>query len=340
MVKQVNIMDWFLSHRDELLLFLVLCLSLVSGYTSHHVFDSANIEGYFYRDSGTVAENHRVSSSTESTEYEVVGYPGEIITEGKNISTIFEAQKSVLVTRGVGGVKVEPYFVETNRWGLREERFEIEKPENTTRILLMGDSYAFGWGVNRSNRFADIVETKLNERRKTQVIVAAVPNWGMEDYRNYWQEQGKRLNPDIVVVAVVGNDELAVEKTREIDESSKTREERRNRMKEYIDRQETRSNSPLRRGARSMVKNTNAKWLFYQVTGISKHYDKLWKDLEDKKGTEFVSVPKKLDREQDSEYILHKDDRHWNEKGHRWLAEKLYSELRNLPAFQVETDTG
>lgn len=93
--------------------------------------------------------------------------------------------------------------IETNAHGLREASFDTEKPPNTTRILVIGDSMTWGTGVNESARFTDILEHRLNERQGAtyEVINAGVPGWGMRDYYLFLKERGLDYDPDIVIVA-------------------------------------------------------------------------------------------------------------------------------------------
>lgn len=101
-----------------------------------------------------------------------------------------------------------PVKVSSNRFGLREDDFSLEPPQNTTRILVVGDSYVYGYGVNESDRFTDVLEKRLNTESDSdyQVINAAIPGWGPEDYYTFLNEKGIDFNPDVVVVGFVGND--------------------------------------------------------------------------------------------------------------------------------------
>lgn len=97
-----------------------------------------------------------------------------------------------------------PMYIEfINSHGIRDDPFEAEKPENTTRILVLGDSHTFGLGLNASQRYTEKTERALNERfeRRIQVINAGQNGAGMKDYYLYLLNHGIAYDPDIVVVA-------------------------------------------------------------------------------------------------------------------------------------------
>lgn len=95
------------------------------------------------------------------------------------------------------------FTVDRNRLGLREEDISLENTVNITRILVLGDSYTFGSGINRSDRYTDILERLLNNASRTsvEVINAGIPGGGMKDYYFALKRQGLRYNPDIVIVS-------------------------------------------------------------------------------------------------------------------------------------------
>lgn len=106
-----------------------------------------------------------------------------------------------------------PVLVRTNSHGLRDEAIALEKPEDTTRILVIGDSYTFGTGVNASQRYTDILERRLNRAfdQRVQVINAGVPGWGMENYHAFLEQYGTAFDPDVVVIAFIMNDGISRE---------------------------------------------------------------------------------------------------------------------------------
>lgn len=59
----------------------------------------------------------------------------------------------------------------TNAQGLREDReIQIDKPANTFRLLTIGDSYVYGYGVERGETFQAVAETALRSRHAGKSI--------------------------------------------------------------------------------------------------------------------------------------------------------------------------
>jgi D-alanyl-lipoteichoic acid acyltransferase DltB (MBOAT superfamily) len=50
----------------------------------------------------------------------------------------------------------------TNRWGMRDRDYELQKPAGTLRLALIGSSYVLGSGVNNEETFETITEDRLN----------------------------------------------------------------------------------------------------------------------------------------------------------------------------------
>ena len=102
-----------------------------------------------------------------------------------------------------------------NANGLRASRdYEYEKPAGAKRILVLGDSYAWGYGVADDELFTELLEQSLNAKAPEEsatstweVINSGVSGWGTDQQLLYLKQEGLRYQPDIVVVAFfLGND--------------------------------------------------------------------------------------------------------------------------------------
>ncbi len=98
--------------------------------------------------------------------------------------------------------------VELNSHGLRDEEVPYPKPPGERRILVLGDSVTFGWGVSQGETFSDRMEPLLRARtgERWQVVNAGVNGYNSEQEAIYLQTEGMRYKPDIVLLVYVHND--------------------------------------------------------------------------------------------------------------------------------------
>jgi len=99
--------------------------------------------------------------------------------------------------------------IETNNEGWRGKLCPIHKDKNTIRIVTIGDSHMFGWGVSEDKRYTNILENMLNLKfpeKRWEIINTAVP--GYNTYMEVETLKRKALiyKPDIVIMEYIGND--------------------------------------------------------------------------------------------------------------------------------------
>ena len=76
-------------------------------------------------------------------------------------------------------------------------------PKDGKRILGVGDSFTFPFGVGFEKGYLGVIEQKLD----VEVIKAGVSGYAPSQYLNYIQARGLKYNPDLVVLGFyVGND--------------------------------------------------------------------------------------------------------------------------------------
>src|SRR2546423_4483343 len=101
--------------------------------------------------------------------------------------------------------KVDHKPVHINSHGTRGPEFEVAKSANTIRILSLGDSKAFGWGLSDAETYSALIERLLQERlgnrKKVEVINAGVNAWSYPQLNAYFRHTGLGYNPDFVIVA-------------------------------------------------------------------------------------------------------------------------------------------
>ncbi len=98
--------------------------------------------------------------------------------------------------------------VAINSLGLRgpESRRQATQP----RILVLGDSFVFGWGVEIEASMVAGVQLGLRQDySELEVLNGGLPGFGLRDEVDWLRHHGLRLEPDLVVLVVMmGNDLL------------------------------------------------------------------------------------------------------------------------------------
>jgi lysophospholipase L1-like esterase len=95
--------------------------------------------------------------------------------------------------------------VSINSDGFRDREYPVER-DASNRIIFLGDSLTFGWGVEKSKTFKDILEAKLSETHPTQIINFGTGNYNTEQEVSLFLEKGLKYKPDLAVVFYFIND--------------------------------------------------------------------------------------------------------------------------------------
>jgi len=98
-----------------------------------------------------------------------------------------------------------------NSMGMRNPETTVEKPDGVYRILAVGDSVAFGWGVHEHECAPRVLETLLNEEnpfpgKRVEVINAAVPGWNVVEEVMFILDESARFEPDMILWVLCIND--------------------------------------------------------------------------------------------------------------------------------------
>jgi hypothetical protein len=90
------------------------------------------------------------------------------------------------------------YEIAVNREGIRSDReFAFEKPANTTRIIVLGDSMAAGQFVSNTQRFSETLERR---RQGLEVINLALEGSGTDQQVLLYEHVGLKFEHDIVIL--------------------------------------------------------------------------------------------------------------------------------------------
>lgn len=121
-------------------------------------------------------------------------------------STIYTTLKPS--TRCYSG-RVNPLSVRINNLGFRDmDDKEIQKKPGVYRVLFIGDSYTFGYGVSEQESFPKLTEMHLKRSgTQTEVLNAGIPGVGPDWYYLFLKHKAFDFAPDLIVVNIyLGND--------------------------------------------------------------------------------------------------------------------------------------
>lgn len=94
-----------------------------------------------------------------------------------------------------------------NESGLRGKIYDYEKADDVTRILFLGDSVVFGYGVAIKDVVTSRLEKLLGARGdKVEVINTGVPSFNTEQEVAFLENEGIRYKPDFVILGFYWND--------------------------------------------------------------------------------------------------------------------------------------
>lgn len=104
-------------------------------------------------------------------------------------------------------VRIPRSKIETNSIGMRDKEYSLNKAPGTYRIFVLGDSFAFGLGVNNEEMFSEVLERELNGQYEGsfEVFNLAILGIGTDsEYSRllqYWD-----YTPDVVILQYYWND--------------------------------------------------------------------------------------------------------------------------------------
>ncbi len=94
--------------------------------------------------------------------------------------------------------------VRLNARGLRGGEHAYEPAPGVRRIVVLGDSFAWGWGVGDGEVFTDVLDDLLGPG--IEVVNLAVPGYSTDQQLWTLEREGLRYHPDVVLLAFCTND--------------------------------------------------------------------------------------------------------------------------------------
>lgn len=94
--------------------------------------------------------------------------------------------------------------VKTNSYGMRDDE-PLAQPAR--RIVVLGDSFAFGFGVPQEETFPILLEQEINKGQEVyDVLNLAVAGYAIQDEVKVLQYKGLQWDPEWVIIGYVLND--------------------------------------------------------------------------------------------------------------------------------------
>ncbi len=99
------------------------------------------------------------------------------------------------------------YDISINSQGLRD--YEHNYNKSKTRILVLGDTISFGTGLDYNSTFPHLLENKFNSGGYgIEVINTGVNGYQPSQEYAYYQNEGYKYNPDMILIGIALNDIL------------------------------------------------------------------------------------------------------------------------------------
>ena len=99
--------------------------------------------------------------------------------------------------------------VQTNSIGHRYKEYISAdfNDKEYKKVLLLGDSFMFGYGVNMEDHIATHIDNQLNDKHDFYTIInAGVGGWGTIQEVTYAKDNFRVFNPDFIILLFCGND--------------------------------------------------------------------------------------------------------------------------------------
>ena len=106
------------------------------------------------------------------------------------------------------------YTVNINSMGFRD-REVTPRVSGKRRIVVIGDSFVYGWGLKIEQAWPKVLEDELNAAgQNVEVFDLGSPGYGPAEYLEVARRAIPRLSPDLVIVGVLQGDDLMQERQR------------------------------------------------------------------------------------------------------------------------------
>lgn len=108
-------------------------------------------------------------------------------------------------------INMGPAKVLTNSHGFRSPEISLKKPEGQYRVIVLGDSSAFGHFVGNDQTFGAVLEKMLRIRhpgRDVRFINGAVLGYTSYQAATFMKERGWKFSPDLIIIGFNNDPQL------------------------------------------------------------------------------------------------------------------------------------
>ncbi len=124
---------------------------------------------------------------------------GGLIRPSQWKDVVYELKPNISVT-----FQTKP--VTTNSLGMREVEVTTQKKPGVQRIVGLGDSIMFGWGVEKNETYLSVLQNLLSQKTPTEILNFAVPGYNTAMEMALFEHRAKEFSPDVIIVQFVNND--------------------------------------------------------------------------------------------------------------------------------------
>lgn len=113
-----------------------------------------------------------------------------------NVSALYEASEFSFVAQ-------------INNLGIRDFDTTVKK-QHASRVVVIGDSYTFGWGVSIEDTWVKVLEENLRDRgHDVEILNLGCPGFGPLNYVMTAERAIPLLKPDLVLIGLLPRDDLS-----------------------------------------------------------------------------------------------------------------------------------
>lgn len=100
------------------------------------------------------------------------------------------------------------FTAEINNIGIRDNDTTLKK-KHAVRVLAIGDSYTYGWGVPIEDAWVKVLEKNLRDRgHDVEVLNLGAPGFHPANYADTAERAIPLLDPDLVIIGLLPSDDL------------------------------------------------------------------------------------------------------------------------------------